>query len=101
LANHEYDEDGAFQAIARFLQRVLKIPAHLSSLPYNDSDGLMTTIEHNGTGHPTAISGPFTLRRCRMQFGYYPSTGNRGTITTPDGGTLIYRNNGSLLTSET
>jgi hypothetical protein len=49
-----------------------------SSLPYNDGDGLITTIDHNGIGHHTAISGPFTLPCCRMPGGILSLDGQPG-----------------------
>ena len=54
-------------------------------------------LGYDGAGRPSTL----TLPRGQVAFGYHPTTGNLATITDPDGRTLSYDYDGSLLTRET
>jgi uncharacterized protein RhaS with RHS repeats len=60
-------------------------------------DGTVIALRYDGAGRLSTLTFP----RGDLAFGYHPTTGNPATITDPDGGTLSYDHDGSLLTRET
>jgi RHS repeat-associated protein len=60
-------------------------------------DGTTITLGYDQAGRPSTL----ILPRGQVAFGYHPTTGNLTTITDPDGKTLSYNYDGSLLTRET
>jgi RHS repeat-associated protein len=59
-------------------------------------DGTTIDLGYNNAGRLSTI----THAHGQLAFSYYPTAGNLATITAPDGGTLTYRYDGSLLTNE-
>jgi RHS repeat-associated protein len=60
-------------------------------------DGTTVGLGYDQAGRPSTLRLP----RGQLAFGYHPATGNLTAITDPDGGTLSYDYDGSLLTRET
>jgi YD repeat-containing protein len=60
-------------------------------------DGSGITLEYDGAGRLNTLMFPSG----QLAFHYDAATGNLGTITAPDGGTLSYTYDGSLLARET
>ena len=63
----------------------------------NRPDGTVIALGYDGAGRLSTLTFP----RGNLAFAYHPTTGSLATITDPDGGTLSYDYDGSLLTRET
>ena len=62
----------------------------------NRPDGTVIALGYDGAGRLSTLTFP----RGNLAFAYHPTTGSLATITDPDGGTLSYDYDGSLLTRE-
>jgi RHS repeat-associated protein len=80
--------------------------AHVTQYVYNLDRQLVQMARPDGTTIDLGYDNPGRLRTMthahgQLSFSYHPTAGNLATITAPDGGTVTYGYDGSLLTNET
>lgn len=82
------------------------LPGDTTIYTYNSDKQLTRVLRPDGEtidlGYDTGGRlSTMTLSRGQIVYGYHPTTGNLTSITAPDGGTMSYTYDGSLLTSTT